>query len=193
MGWSAPVAVNEKKQAAFVSRALLTASTYPHLEGFILYDFLDDGSNPTNKEHHFGLVHQDLTPKPSFQAYATAAHFLRDKTFVRSIISRDSRLMANVYRDGKGEYWVACWATELSLNEVGSGETPEAKTQIRNTQINGDGTLPFTINPSTLPAGSFDWQGRPITSTTTPTASILPMYIRTGLKTDMITLRATPQ
>jgi hypothetical protein len=34
----------------------------------IEYDFQDDGPNPHEIEHRFGLVHKDGTPKPSYQA-----------------------------------------------------------------------------------------------------------------------------
>lgn len=36
----------------------------------IWYDWQDDGPDPANREHNFGTVHQDLTPKPAYRQLA---------------------------------------------------------------------------------------------------------------------------
>ena len=39
----------------------------------IFYDWTDDGSNPADNESRFGIVRQDLTPKPAYTAIAAFA------------------------------------------------------------------------------------------------------------------------
>lgn len=59
--------------AAFASRLLLGARVRPFIKGIWWYDFSDDGPDPHNREHHFGLVAMDKTPKPALAAFAKAA------------------------------------------------------------------------------------------------------------------------
>jgi len=37
----------------------------------IWYDWRDDGADPNDKQHHFGVVHQDLSLKPAYTAAKT--------------------------------------------------------------------------------------------------------------------------
>ncbi len=37
------------------------------------YDWKDDGPDPANSEHRFGIVRQDLSPKPAYTAVSRAA------------------------------------------------------------------------------------------------------------------------
>ena len=47
----------------------------------IWYDWKDDGVNPQNREHHFGTVGHDLTPKPAFPAARALLHTLKGYSF----------------------------------------------------------------------------------------------------------------
>lgn len=165
--------VSERKQAAFTARTLLGASRYPHLKGIFLYDFQDDGPDPLRREHRFGLVRQDLTPKPAYAAFAVAAHFLKDKTFVRRVAAPDSRLTANLYRDGKGDLWAAVWALEVTRNEVQADKAPERYMEI-------DAPVPFRVTGGAGTPWGYDWQGRRIAVTSPMTAAPLPIYLRVG-------------
>jgi len=188
IGWPSPAVVSELKQAAFLARTILVVSSYPHMEGLSTYDFQDDGSDPNNKEHRFGIVRQDMTPKPSYQAFAVAASFLRDKTFVRRITGPDSNLRANIYRDIKGNYWAACWATETTYNETGRAYSSRSDSDaVQYKQLTGDPQVRFQI--STMKgASAMDWQGKNLLVKQTMTAEDLPIYINTKLQTDTIEL-----
>lgn len=187
IGWPAPSAVSEPKQAAFIARALLTASGYPSLRGVAAYDFQDDGLDPQNNEHHFGLVRQDLTPKPAFQAYAVAAAFLRGKQFVRKIRDDRSALWGNVYRDATGKYWVACWATEVPLSAVAQAGPTPAAVPARYGDI--ENRVAFVLGVGKARASAFDWQGRPLKMAPRMTATSRPLYIDTGLLSDTVVLQ----
>jgi hypothetical protein len=70
-----PDAVTPGEQAAFVLR-LFALSRAAGVETALIYRATDVGG------HHWGLVREDLTPRPSFLAYRTAARWLSGTRFV---------------------------------------------------------------------------------------------------------------
>ncbi|MEU6998404.1 glycosyl hydrolase [Nonomuraea sp. NPDC046570] len=102
-GWSSAgakgVGVSEKVQARSVARALLTAKA-AGIEKYFWYDLVNDGVNPDNSEHNFGMLRKtgpdatSLNPKPSFLAYATAARELTGAKFVGKVDTGDKDLHA---------------------------------------------------------------------------------------------------
>lgn len=79
-------AVSETSQAANIAKSALIAAMNG-VAKYYVYDFVNDGTDATETEQNFGLVHsQDdplgaFTPKPSYVAYSTAAHQLSGATF----------------------------------------------------------------------------------------------------------------
>jgi hypothetical protein len=171
--------VSESKQAAFTARTLLGASRHPHLKGIFLYDFQDDGSDPLRREHRFGLVRQDLSPKPAYVAFAVAAHFLKDKTFVRRIATPDSLLTANLYKDGNGELWAAMWALEVTRNDLQADKAPQRHMDVEK-------QVSFGVKGGSGTVSGYDWQGRPVKAEAQMTATALPLYLRVGSGKDAI-------
>jgi hypothetical protein len=53
----------------------------------IWYDWKEDGSDPKEREHHFGMVYPDLKPKPSYTAGKALAETLAGYRFVRRVAS----------------------------------------------------------------------------------------------------------
>ncbi|MBQ6009530.1 MAG: hypothetical protein IJL17_13405 [Kiritimatiellae bacterium] len=66
--------------------------------------FDDNGIDPGNMEYHYGLLHRDNAPKPSFMGYVTAAEELDGATFNRWIFrdARDDKLRGLVYNTPRG-------------------------------------------------------------------------------------------
>ncbi|NLV39769.1 MAG: hypothetical protein GXY15_00870 [Candidatus Hydrogenedentes bacterium] len=46
------------------------------IENVISYDFVDDGMDPLEKEHHWGMLYHDLEPKPSLRVVGVLAGLL---------------------------------------------------------------------------------------------------------------------
>lgn len=46
------------------------------------YDFRDDGTNPGNNEHNFGIVKYDYTTKPAFAAAAQSSNILNGSIYI---------------------------------------------------------------------------------------------------------------
>ncbi len=62
------LSASPRQQATYLPRAmLLMLST--HVDRAFWYEFQAMERSPTDKEHHFGVVHRDLSPKPAYAAY----------------------------------------------------------------------------------------------------------------------------
>lgn len=71
MGWpTIPGNVSERQQAALLARSYLTAIGSGASHNICWYDFRNDGWNPYYNEENFGILHQDLVPKPAYRALA---------------------------------------------------------------------------------------------------------------------------
>jgi hypothetical protein len=57
----------ELAQAKYILRRYIESIALS-VDVSVQYDFKDDGTNPFDPEHHFGLVHTDLSPKPAYGA-----------------------------------------------------------------------------------------------------------------------------
>jgi polysaccharide biosynthesis protein PslG len=59
------VVPEEQTQAKYLAREFLV-NAMSGIGLSIWYDWRDDGADPKNKQHHFGVVHQDLSVKPAY-------------------------------------------------------------------------------------------------------------------------------
>ncbi len=62
--------ISEELQARYAVRAYLTWASMG-VEKIFWYDFRDDGTDPDNREHRFGLMDPALQPKPAYRAIRT--------------------------------------------------------------------------------------------------------------------------
>jgi hypothetical protein len=65
-------AYSESRVAEYAYRTTLLMSALPFVKGIWWYDLKDDGTDPGDKQDHFGLLHFDWTPKPAWQAMTEA-------------------------------------------------------------------------------------------------------------------------
>ena len=73
VGWPSTTqsgGVSEATQAKYIGRAFqkVMFEDYRTVPIVCIYDFSDDGTDPTNPEDNFGIVKQDYTPKPASAA-----------------------------------------------------------------------------------------------------------------------------
>ncbi|HEX2949686.1 MAG TPA: sugar-binding protein [Armatimonadota bacterium] len=140
--------VREATSAAYIVREYLQSLIYTNIERIMMYDFQDDGTNPSYNEHHFGAIHNDLTPKVTFGAYNTMVRMVADKRFVKAY-----NIGADLYCyefAGKGGNVLAIWAkqgtTNLSIQgkEIGKVTCTDL---MGNTEVLGSikGTYPLAV------------------------------------------------
>lgn len=77
-----PCGIDEATQAAWLARAYLLAKTLPAIKGMWWYDLANDGSNPADPEHNFGLLRRDLSIKPAYAALRRIAPVLNHYRYV---------------------------------------------------------------------------------------------------------------
>ncbi len=102
-------AVSEITQAQFLVRSMVQAWS-AGVERLFWYEFAD-GSDPYDPEHNFGLVYQNLTPKPAYVAYAVMARLLEGSAVPRTLSFDDQRLRAYEFCRVE-ECVVVAWALE---------------------------------------------------------------------------------
>ena len=96
--------------AAYIVRTFLWALTLPFVERLFVYDFQDDGEDPTYNEHNFGLIRFDNSPKVGYAAFNTMVRMLYRKRFARQVeIGEGAVCLAFSGEDG--EVW-ALWAVD---------------------------------------------------------------------------------
>ena len=75
--------VSEQEQGGMLARTYLTLFA-EGVDVVINYDFVDDGIDPTDGEQNFGVLHNDLSQKPAYDALAATATLLAGATFERA-------------------------------------------------------------------------------------------------------------
>ncbi|KVQ04335.1 hypothetical protein [Burkholderia ubonensis] len=97
---------DETNQAANLARSYLLSRRYDAIRVLFWYDLMDDGIDPDNYEHHFGLLHHDLSPKPAFVAASVLATTLGNRPWNDALIDTDD---VKVYQYGNSELITAGW------------------------------------------------------------------------------------
>ncbi|MGO8918830.1 MAG: hypothetical protein ACLQJR_23255 [Stellaceae bacterium] len=113
IGWSSNIGdISLTGVAAYSARLLLLARTMPFVKGMWWYDFRNDGSDPKQYEHNFGLVWPDLTPKPDYYAVADVTAALADATLIERRATTDGDDYLLRFRNAAGEEFWAVWTTK---------------------------------------------------------------------------------
>lgn len=119
MGWPGQidrVGVPPDIAAAYLARMFLLARSMPFLKGLWWYDFQDDGWNPFYREHAFGMVRADLTPKPAYFAMAGIADLVTRADYVGRVETKDPDIWVLEFRRPTGQDVLAIWSTHETDN-----------------------------------------------------------------------------
>jgi len=84
--------------------------------GYTWYDLRNDGTDPENPEHNFGLLTSDFHPKPAYSAFNTMALLLTGKRFVRSIDLGEGRW--GLVFSGETTHVVVAWRESPAVPEA---------------------------------------------------------------------------
>lgn len=102
IGWPSSAAstrMTDAKQAAYLLRSYLLSRRYRAIDAMFWYDFVDDGTNPANSEKNFGLLSEDLAPKPAYVAAAVLARTVGARAWSRTLVDDGG---VRVYQYGTG-------------------------------------------------------------------------------------------
>jgi len=111
LGWPTSTlqsGVLESAAAAYDQRFILMAHTRPWITGVWWYELLDGGPDSTQAENRFGLLRQDGTPKPVFNALVQLNGFVFSKSpATQKTISNSAIAVSGMKTDGTEFY--AAW------------------------------------------------------------------------------------
>jgi hypothetical protein len=138
--------LSDEQQARYLVRMFLT-NLHERVPVSIWYDWKNDGTDPNEREHHFGTVGRDLKPKAAYTAAKTLSSTLTGYAIEAKIDTADKRDFVFALTKGSRRAMVL-WTTdadhELTLSPGGSS-----------------GTLVDMLGPSRLPS----WQANQLTLT----------------------------
>ncbi|WP_309380931.1 GH39 family glycosyl hydrolase [Cerasicoccus frondis] len=77
-----PHITTEMQGAGYLTTVMTVATAKQNVERIIIYNFRDVGTDPTEKEDMFGLLHHDYTPKPGYFAVSTLIKKIGKAKFV---------------------------------------------------------------------------------------------------------------
>ncbi len=116
--------MSEEKQGALYAREMLT-NLANQIPISIWYDWRDDGSDPKDAEHHFGLVRnthqtgqvQPFEAKPAYRAAKTLSAFFAGYVFEQRISAgRDDDYVLAFVKDGVRHF--AAWTTSSAPHRI---------------------------------------------------------------------------
>ncbi|MDX6559026.1 MAG: polysaccharide biosynthesis protein PslG [Blastocatellia bacterium] len=116
--------LTEETQGALLARQILT-NVANDIPISIWYDWRDDGSDPNEAEHHFGLVRntyqpgraQVYEPKPAYLAAKTFSEFFNGYVFQeRLTLGRDDDYVLAFTKNGDRRW--AAWTTSASTHRL---------------------------------------------------------------------------
>jgi polysaccharide biosynthesis protein PslG len=108
-------------QANYLERCVLLAAALPALRGFWWYGLRDKGSVPNESEHHYGLLAENGSLKPSGNRMQQLLERLRGATRI-SVTSQSRACWEVALEMADGSTWQARWSPAA----IGPGSTPVA-------------------------------------------------------------------
>ena len=142
--------IRDSTQALYLPRAYLL-SLGERVECIYWYEFRDGGDDATYNEHRFGVVRNDLDPKPAYRAYATLARALGQAKLVEK---REVGEGSYCYVFDAGEtltaaIWRAEGEAQITIDAPGNVATVDYMGQPAHVEMR-DGTATVTASEKVL-------------------------------------------
>jgi hypothetical protein len=94
-----------------LARLLLLAPTVSSVRGIWWYEFQDSGTDRHNREHNFGLIANDYTPKPGICTLREVSRLISNHQFVAAR-QLDRGIWMVTYRAPGGQYAYSVWTSD---------------------------------------------------------------------------------
>ena len=125
--------VDEKTQAAYLARSFFLGRTLPDIKGMWWYDLINEGSDRSEIKQNFGLLQQNLEPKPAYHTLKVISATLREFHYE----AEKSREVDNNYllRFSKdSEQILVAWSTaETQTTRVDASSIQQGNVQLIDT------------------------------------------------------------
>jgi hypothetical protein len=133
-GWSTGwKKMTPELQADYLARQWLI-NQWQHVPISIYYDWHDDGTNPKDPEHHFGIVDNAYQPKPAYWAAKTFTTQLNGFTFDRRITTENAERYILLFTRGN-DARLAVWTT---AKEPATLKVPAPDGEVRGFSVIGE-------------------------------------------------------
>ncbi|RMQ48108.1 hypothetical protein ALQ04_02736 [Pseudomonas cichorii] len=119
MGWPShqgPCGKSEVTQAVYMARIFFLARTVPNVKGLWWYDLFNDGPNRYDQEHNFGVLNEDLSPKPAYHMMQAIAPVVGSFTYDAQASSLTDSTYLLYFDKGEDRVLVA-WAIGAPRDE----------------------------------------------------------------------------
>jgi hypothetical protein len=150
---------DEATAGARLFKMNLLLQSRPYVAGVWWYDLFDDGNDPSNREHRFGLMHKDHTPKPAFNALMQFMQLAAKRTVVRSTTTDKGTIVQ--LSESPGQPNIVAWAPERTVSSRLRGASGPASRRLSldngssaaETKVDSSGpvelsTVPVLLNAS---------------------------------------------
>jgi len=123
--------VTSEVQAKFMARSIILLADDPQIKGVWIYELRDGGTDPNDKECHFGLLKNDGTPKPAFWVMKDLKKVLDDSKSIERMPVKvsDSLVMMRLPSKERGTRWL-CWTIQ-----------PDSRWKLRITGVGKEGAV----------------------------------------------------
>ena len=142
-------------QAAFIARQQL-ANLLNNVPISIWYDWMNDGTDPAYNENNFGVVNNDLTPKPAYVAVQTLTRQLSGFHIARRLQTASEEDFVLLLTDDTGAQKLAAWTAGAPHTISLDAGIPAANVSA----VDGQGRV-LQIKDTTGPALAIDLQIAP--------------------------------
>lgn len=132
--------VSLETQAAYVARQQL-ANLLEGVPLSIWYDWKNDGADPNENEHNFGLMLPDLKPKPAYLAIQTLARELSRYHLARRLALPAEKDYALLFVNASGDQKLVAW-TLGEPHSVGFAIGPAGHPQRKGVRSDGESFAP---------------------------------------------------
>lgn len=139
-----PRITTEEEAADHLATVLTLSLARADVEKVFLYNFRDVGTNPQEKEHMFGLLRHDYTPKPGYFSYRTFIARLGHAIFVQRTV-RDG-VVCHEFSTPAGSTVQVLWSANGDTLTIGH-PLPAATAVLTN--VVGD-TTPLSVKGGSL-------------------------------------------
>lgn len=116
LGWptfDAAHGVTMDEQAKYMARSVLLLAAEPQIKGVWIYELRDGGTDPKDKECHFGILQNDGKPKPSFFVMKELARLLHESSSIRKMPAGTSDEIYFIkLTDNAGASKIICWTVK---------------------------------------------------------------------------------
>lgn len=85
--------------------------------GYLWYDLRNDGTDPANAEHNFGMITRDFQPKALYAAFNTLTRNFGDARFLR-VMADTEQAEVLLFQKENGNWLIPFWANQASGSPV---------------------------------------------------------------------------